>query len=325
MNLQALADELMVKQQAKRLAAHSKVYTPSMTPASSIGYPCIRQAVYRQLWPALARPFGEELCSIFDEGDLHQKDVRRELMDLGYEVVEAEVNFKDLNLRITGSIDGKLEVKDPEGRHGVRRIPVEVKSCVGAGPTDQEGWKNHKTPRMRAYFSQLQTYLFLCSEPGGLGLFKDKVTGLWSVCAVDLDLDHTEELLKRAETIRDAVAAVNEHSLEEKRLAAIPDRILDRTDCEGCSWVETCLPAEAPVDPLLLAQDEQLLADITERQALDDGRKRFKKLDDDLKARFKMTKGDRFIVGGADGFVVTKKEIKNGVRIKFEPLGSGVI
>lgn len=326
MSLDDLARELMDAQRAKRLAAHQKVWTPSMTPVTDLGYECIRRSVYHQIWPAEARPIGEELASIFDEGKMHEKDVRNELLDLGHELVETEVNFRDPDLRVTGTIDGKIEIPDESSRKGFRRVPVEIKGLAGGGPKSFEQWKNSGSKLLRRYYTQLQTYMFLTSETDGLGLFKNKMTGLWDIIPVGLDFDHMTVVVKRAEGIRDAVALVNEQKTEDKRLSVLPDRIADRSECETCPWFDSmCRPAEADVDPLLLVGDEELLSQIEERENLDEKRRRFKVLDDLIKERFKFTKGDRFIVGDETGFAVTKKKHGRGIRVDIKRVGPRAI
>jgi hypothetical protein len=86
-----------------------------------------------------------------------------------------------------------------------------------------------------------------------------------------------------------------------------------------CPFRDTvCHPAEAEIDPMLLVTDGQLLADLVLRESLDSSATQFDKIDKRTKERFKLTKGDRFIVGGADGFLVTKKPHGKGTRIDIK-------
>jgi len=105
--------------------------------------------------------------------------------------------------------------------------------------------------------------------------------------------------------------------------SGMPDRILDRSECGSCPWRDTvCHPADAEIDPLLLVTDERLVGQLKERHELDPQRKRFKKLDDEIKNRFKATKGDQWVAGTADdGFCITRKVSKNGAqRFNFQRL-----
>lgn len=300
------------KQVKTRHASRSKPWRPSATSATLLGHACERRIVLHRVRPGDAAPIGPELASIFAEGDLHQRDVRRELSDLGFEPVEAEVLFRDDRLEINGAIDCKIEIPDDNGRHGSVRVPVEVKSVTGNAPTDAESWRS-AGGLMGRYYDQIQIYLYLTSSPYGLGLFKSKITGLWSVVPVELDYEHIEALLQKAERVRDAVAAWKERGDD-----ALPDRITDRSECNGCPFRETiCHPEQAPVDPLLIAQDEVLAAQLLAREEAQPWRDGWEKIDKSVKERFKMTPGDRFVCGA---FVIEKKRHGRGVRVDIKRL-----
>lgn len=316
----AFAAELVAKHEAKVLEERSRPWTPSLTPATDLGYDCERRSVYHRVRPNDASPIDAGLASIFAEGDLHQRDVRAQLGALGAEVLEAERNFRDELLEITGTIDGRLALPSVGGARP-RRVPLEIKSTSGAPPKDQASWATTDSPLLRRYYAQLQAYMFLTSEADALALFKNKATGEWSIVAVSLDYDYAERILRRAERIRDSVRAYKAATSEEAKEATLPPRQASRAECATCPWRETvCHPAEAPVDPLLLAVDEELAGQLDRRAALDAPRKEFEKLDEEVKGRFKLTKGDRFVVGAR--WLVQKKPHGKNVRIAIDPLNS---
>lgn len=299
MNLVDFAREIEQKQRTSRAEKHARPWKPTATPASAIGSKCDRKLVYMRVSPDLAAPPSEELSSIFEEGNLHDRDIRRELTELGYEVLDNQAEFSDERLELKGHVDGRLWFNG-------RRIPYEAKSTVGDGPASQADWREAEGLLGR-YYDQLTLYLFLTSTPHGLGLFKNKATGQWRVVAIDLDYERAERLLQRAERVRDAV-----------RLKVLPDRLLDRSECAGCQFNLTCLPGDAPVDPLLIAEDETLLDDLRKREAWRGDHEAFERLDKKTKERFKLTNGSRFVVGE---FLVTKKVAKNGaVTVKTDVL-----
>ena len=320
--LQDLATRLEVVQRETRHAQTSKTWFPTATPASMLGYHCERRIVYARLWPTEASPIGPELASIFVEGRLHERDVKQELSTLGFEVVEAEVPFRDETLDIKGAIDGKIEIDDPTGRHSRRRIPTEIKSITGAPPRDADDWRNHSNNLLRRYYAQLSIYLYLTNELEGLGLFKSKITGLWSPVPIEFDFIKLEPILQRAERIRDAVALIKVAGDDEDlRRSHLPKRIPDRSECPGCPFRDSiCFPAEAPIDPLLVSDDAGLLQDLDELDETRLSAKRNELLGKKIKARVKLTFGDRFVVGGR--WLITKKTRTNGVRIVFEKLGA---
>lgn len=300
MNLIEIAKDIEAKQRAHRLEKHSRVWRPVSTPATDLGYRCLRRIVYHRTKPEKATPISEGLASIFEEGDIHQREVRIELSRLGYEVVESEVHFRDNRLDISGAIDGKI--LDPDNFRN--RIPAEIKSCAGNPPRTDEDLKNHRGIYGR-YWCQMQTYLFLDESWDGLFFFKDKQTGLLYVVPTHLDLAEMEFLLRKAETVRDHV-----------KEGTLPDLIPDRSECTLCPWRDTvCHPEEHAPDPLLLAVDRELEGQILRREELDGPRKEFAKIDKLLKTRFKATKGDRFMCGD---FVIEKKPHGRGVRVDFK-------
>lgn len=304
--LQEFARQIESAQRSSRAEKHREVWHPTATPASSIGYHCERRLVYLRVMPEAAERPGEELSSIFEEGHHHEAQVKRELSELGFEVLDGQTQFDDKRLDLRGHIDGRL--RTPWGT----RVPVEMKSFGGEGPHSEAEWRDNPTPLLRRYFDQLSLYLYLTGQEEGLGLFKNKQTGLWAIPAIGLDYAHVETLLKRAERVRDAVAAYSGPD-------SLPRRIPDRSECSGCPYLLTCLPADAPVDPLLIAQDEELAAQLVQREALEVNAATFDKLHDEIRTRFKLTKGDRFACGD---FLITKKVNKAGaVSLKFERLG----
>jgi len=314
MNLHELATQIEQAQRTARLAKHKKPWWPSATSATLLGYRCERRIVYQRVHADLAAPIGEELASIFEEGRYHETQVRGELAALGFEMVEGEVLFRDDRLDINGAIDGKIRAPDPGARHGERRVPSEIKCLAGLYPKSQALWRG-SDGLMGRYYDQLQLYLYLTSEPEGLGFFKDKMTGLWHLCPVELDYPHVEVLLQRAERVRDAVAM-----WKEAGDGALPERIPDRSECDGCPFRDTvCHPADAACDPVLLAGDAALAAQIAAREETKPTRDGWEALDESLKTRFKNTKGERFVCGD---FLITKKPHGKGIRVDFKRLSA---
>lgn len=313
MNLQDIALQIVTKRAERIREERGGVWAPSRTPVTSLGYDCERRVVYQRVYPEKAAPIGDELAGIFAEGDLHQRDVRTKLAEIGFEVLEAETNFRDDKLEITGTIDGRIAVPKEDGGRP-RRVPLEIKSTSGQPPANEFEWRHSETPLLRRYFVQLQLYMLLTNEPEAIALFKNKITGEWTVVPVSLDYAYAESILQRAERIRDAVRDVLDGGDDY-----LPARLASREECPGCPFKDTiCHPEQAGADPLLLAEDAELGAEIDRRQELDPNRKEFEKLDERLKTRFKMTAGERFLVNGR--WLVEKKKHGKGVRIEIGPL-----
>jgi hypothetical protein len=137
-------------------------------------------------------------------------------------------------------------------------------------------------------------------------LTKNKLNGLWAVAPARLDYEYVEKLLKRAEMVRDAV-----------RSGEAPDRIADRSECRACPWRMTCLPGDAPIDPLLIAEDQDLIQDLVTRSGLAMAAKEYNRIDENVKERFRLTAGDRFVAGD---FLIRKKPHGKGLRVIIERL-----
>jgi hypothetical protein len=145
-------------------------------------------------------------------------------------------------------------------------------------------------------------YLYLTEEAGGLFVFKDKITGLWYVVPVALDYEYTERLLRRAEAIRDHVAA-----------GALPERIPDRSECASCPFADTvCLPDDTVPDQVMIADDPHLVEQLEQWNAGRLGAKVWERLDKGLKERFKRTSGQLFIAGD---YMIEKRKHGKGVRV----------
>ena len=136
--------------------------------ASSLGHECLRYLVYeRTRWQEKVL-HGVTLQMIFDEGNLHEKAVIRDLQDAGNEIIEQQRAFAWSAYLITGHIDGKL-LKDSIA------IPFEIKSCspwIFQSINKLNDLHNHKYHHVRCYPSQLTLYLLMDNKEFGYFIFK---------------------------------------------------------------------------------------------------------------------------------------------------------
>lgn len=341
LKLHEFAQALERRQLELRLKKHSRVWKPTATAATQLGYECERRIAYGRVMPWAAEPISAELASIFEEGDYHEKQVLRELEeDLGIKLRERQSTFRDQTLDIVGTIDAEALVE------GVGWVPAEVKGLAFIPGDDVEGVDLADAPRAlhRRYFSQLQTYLVLRAKPLGLFIFKSKSTGRWRVIPVALDYEHAEQLLKKAERVRDAVRAFQKtftgtglaftqdgppdgKQLEEapdwlkairEASGVLPDRMLDRSECGSCPYRKRCNPSQAPVNPALLVLDEELIDELTRREEAKPFKSAYEKVHEKVRKRFELTGGDVFFVGP---FKVAK--VKWGKSWKLEVTRQG--
>ena len=77
--------------------------------ASEAGHPCVRFLVLSRLQPELKTLHDVGLQRIFDEGNLHEKAVLREMEDAGFKIVEQQRPFSWTKFHLSGHIDAKIE------------------------------------------------------------------------------------------------------------------------------------------------------------------------------------------------------------------------
>ena len=78
---------------------------------------------------------------------------------------------------------------------------------------------------------------------------------------------------------------------------ALPDRLVDRSECPRCPFKKRCNPSQASVDPALLIDDEFLINKIQKHEETREPRKIYERTHKELRERFDMTKGTVFFAG----------------------------
>lgn len=342
--LKSWAGDLEKRQQMGRLKRRVTLWKPSATSATQLGYECERRIVYQRVLPWAAEPISAELASIFEEGEHHERQVLRELEeDLGIKLRNRAATFRDEKLDIVGKIDTEAFVE------GIGWIPVEVKGLTYIPGDDVEGAELADGPVAlhRRYFAQLQIYLYLRSMELGLFIFKSKATGRWRAPPVALDFERMELLLKRAERVRDAVRAYVEafgrvrsftqDGPEYDELGArheapwtdalraaepqLPARIPDRSECSRCPFRTRCNPSEAPIDPALLVEDENLIAALHTLVEAKPHRQTYERGYKKIKERFMLTAGMVFFAGQ---FRIEKKPHGQGTKLVITNQQEGI-
>lgn len=232
--------------------------------ASTIGHPCDRYH-YHSIVDWQERPLHDVgLQSIFDEGNLHEKAIIRELTDMGYEIVEQQRSFQHNDPLITAHIDFILRYKGVD-------YPVDAKST---NPYDfdhiqsAEDMLYGRSLYMRQYPAQLQIYLTLTGARVGAFLLKNKLTGEFKPIWMQADAAYVKVLIDRARRVYAAIAQKTP-----------PARTTNLDTCASCPFQHICLPdikSECGVkdldDPdlnMLLERRAQLEAVAKEYDAID--------------------------------------------------------
>lgn len=333
--LTQFASGLERRQLEGRLKKQSRLWKPTATSATMLGYECERRIVYQRVTPWRAEAISAELASIFEEGNMHERQVVRELEEeLGVKLRERGASFRDRGLDIVGALDFEALVD------GVGWVPTEVKGLtfIPGDDVDDVDLSDAPSALHRRYFSQLQIYLFLKAKEFGLFIFKSKTTGRWRVIGVRMDLEHVEKLLKRAERVRDAVSlyersfsrvfpftqdgpsdgaihiATNWDEATHLADTELPERLLSRSECARCPFQKSCNPSQAPVDPALIMEDQDLIAMLNRRQDSKDAWKTYANNHKWIRERIAMTGGDVFFAGQ---FRIEKKPHGNGWQMKI--------
>lgn len=200
-----------------------------MNRASEAGHPCERFLVAARTKQNLLALHDVALQRIFDEGNVHERAVIRELEDAGFEIVEQQRPFEWPEFQLSGRIDAKIKDESVN-----LNKPLEVKSCspnvflcVKKFHTAEDFTKAKQT-WLRKYPAQLMSYL-LMDDKGeeGIFIFKNKSTGELHQIDITIDFAYMEEILKKLERVNNHVKAGTFPAAE----------LID--ECKGCGFAKS--------------------------------------------------------------------------------------
>lgn len=265
--------------------------------ASSLGHACERKLVLdRTRWQE-ATLYDVGLQFVFDEGNLQEQAVARDLTDAGWPIIEQQRDYEWKAYQITAHLDGKVLI-DGEA------FPIEIKSMspyIFKGIHSAKDLLESRYAYLRAYPAQMMIYLLLSNAPRGVFIFKDKSSGQLKEIWMDLDYGYAEGLLKKAERINGHVAA-----------DTLPERIPYSEDvCGRCPFLHICLP-EVKREALDLTTDPELETKLIRRHELDPLRKEYEHLDSEVKAVLK--EHEKIVCGD---FLITGKWIEPKGKPKY--------
>jgi len=238
--------------------------------ASSLGHICERKLVFdRTRWEE-ATLYDVGLQFIFDEGNLQEAQVLKDLAEAGWQILEQQRDYEWKQYQITAHLDGKVLIPEQ-----IMLPPLEIKSMnpftfktINSAQDILQSKKHY----IRAYASQMQLYLLLSNSERGVFIFKDKSSGQLKEIWMELDYQAAEDLLKKAERINAFVA-------NKETPPPIP---WDEDICGRCAYAHICLP-EAKREAIDLTNDPELEVKLQRRAALDPLRKEYAELDEEIK------------------------------------------
>lgn len=254
--------------------------------ASEIGHPCLRYLVFKRTRWNEATLHDVALQFVFDEGNIQERAVLRDLEDAGIEILEQQRDYFWPEFQLSAHLDGKVKLPDS-------LPPLEIKSMspfVWVKINTVDDMLTSKMTHLQKYPAQLTAYCILANEPRGFLILKNKSTGQLKEIEVPLNYEYAEGLLKKCE-------AINAHV----KNGTTPDPIeWSENTCGRCQFAHICLP-EAKREALDLTNDPELEVKLKRRAELDPIRKEYEELDEEvktlLKERPKVLCGDFLILG----------------------------
>ena len=214
--------------------------------ASEIGHPCLRYHYFlRTAWDKAALP-PTKLQFYFDEGNLHEQAVLRLLQDVGFRVVESQRPFYIEKLRLSGHIDGKIEV-------GGKVFPLEIKSVSPIIFNQIEKVSDLDLSDfvyVRKWPLQIQSYLGLGQEKEAVLILKNRLTGEVKDISIPYDEPSWQIIQGRCKSINWYVARHKEPKI---------NKFIPHEWCENCKFAHICLPDVLRGTSVLQWDDEELI------------------------------------------------------------------
>ena len=258
--------------------------------ASELGHECIRYLVFQRTRWQDRTLHDVNLQMIFDEGNVQERAIIRDLEDAGFDLIEQQKPFDWIRYNITGHLDAKIIIDG-------KAIPLEIKSMspyVYRVINSIDDMKNAKYHHLRMYPSQLNLYCLMDNKEFAYFLLKNKGTGQLKEIRMDIDYDLGEKLLQKAE-------AINLHVNK----GTVPNCIEYRDDiCGSCGYLHVCLP-EVKRTEIEFRYDPELVEKLDRWNELKPYQTEYAKIDKEIKSAFNRL--EKAIIGD---YLVQGKEVK---------------
>lgn len=230
--------------------------------ASDIGHPCLRYLVLKRT-ESIEQP--EHVQKLFEVGKIFEEVVLKKLKQV-YPIKKVQKKFFNKSLELSGVVDAILE----DG------TVLEIKSINSQEfkKINQGSFKhNHK---LRIYYYQLQSYLFLGKALRGLFYFINRETGEDKIFQFERDEETIEEIKVKCKK-------VNEHV----RNGTLPDGLLVYDICKDCNFYPRCKPEVEKGNGEIGLKEVVLSPELQEKldryYILQEQLKELKKLEDEIK------------------------------------------
>jgi len=289
--------EKLDKQTSKRI----KQFPHPNNRASEVGHPCLRFLVLSRLHPEKKALHDVGLQRIFDEGNLHERAMLREIEEAGFELVEQQRAFEWRKFQLSGRIDAKIKLNG-------KLIPLEIKSCSpnifpSIKDSTVEDMIHSRHIWIRRYPGQIMTYMLMDNKDEGIIIFKDKGTGEKCQKNFELDYKYVESILKKLEI-------VNKHVERNE----VP-KVEMCEECKNCGFQKTTCFPDCDYGPgFAFLSDKEAEEKLERRESLKPGHQEYNQLDKLLKAHFR---GQNVVVGN---FKIETKVHSNRTEVVIEKL-----
>jgi CRISPR/Cas system-associated exonuclease Cas4 (RecB family) len=282
-----------------------KIYPCHSNRASQLGDECERRLTYlRVAWDKQIMP-EVELQMIFDEGNVQEEALFKDLREAGIVLVEQQRAFTWPEYQISGMIDARV-------RDNGQVYPIEAKSMSPFMWNKIEELADlDKNVYTRKYLAQMVIYLLMTNSEIGIFIFKNKSTGQIKQLNLNLVdyLELGESLLQRAKRI-------NEHITNK----TFPDKINNFKTCSECAFRHICLPEILSNGGIEFIDNTEVEKLLNRREELQQASKEFKDVDEIVKTELKRYMQNKEIISIGTWTIEKKVNTKGSVSFDFEKL-----
>lgn len=275
-----------------------RLWTAKSNRASQIGDPCLRKLVYYRLYPELQELHDVSLQYVFNEGNIQEQALIRDLTDAGIKIVEHQRDFFDKRYNLSGFIDGKIEFEGHKWPFEIKSMSPNIWAQVNSiDDLNKYSWT-------AKYTAQLTCYMFLSNAEEATMVLKNKSNGQIKQLWFELDFGYAEHLLQKCEQI--------EKFISKKDL---PERQLSEDCMAFCPFYSSCCP-EGKFTQLDFIDKPELEVKIQEWELLKDYASGYNKLDKEIKSSLRGI--EKAVIGD---YLIEGKEIKNGWKCSIKHIG----
>lgn len=242
------------------------------------------------------------LQGLFDAGNQEERNIIRDLIDLGYNVMQQQTPFeiKDIegNKICSGKVDGKIYFKKVVYPFEIKLMNDNVFNTIKSVEDLQ------KKPYHRKYLRQLQLYLYGHNHEQGFFIISNG-RGQWKLLPMALDYGLCETILQRVERVAKALKA-----------KVIPEKIdYNNQLCDTCAFMHICLQDKLNTESKFIDNPE-LEDTLDRREFLKPLAKEYEELDDTIKSTFKGVP-EAFV--GKNYQIISKEQNRSSVDSKAMP------